>query len=187
MVLTKSFLHPHFSNFSIKLSTKSLKSERDIQEWYFAVDHSFLLFVIFFIWFFIIIYSFILDFLYCHVKCNIFYFVPSYKCVLHHSRHLSILDSNLISTRDWVISNYRNFVFLLGEGGSFAKIWVRLVSLGEGWDFQIFWVSLMLLGEVHFPWVRVIPLCPLWSSQGLAHFHLLLVVISWIELTIQVT
>ena len=161
MVLTKSFLHPHFSNFSIKLSTKSLKSERDIQEWYFAVDHSFLLFVIFFIWFFIIIYSFILDFLYCHVKCNIFYFVPSYKCVLHHSRHLSILDSNLISTRDWVISNYRNFVFLLGEGGSFAKIWVRLVSLGEGWDFQIFWVSLMLLGEVHFPWVRVIPLCPL--------------------------
>ena len=50
---------------------------------------------------------------------------------------------------------------MLGEGGSFAKIWVRLVSLGEGWDFQIFWVSLMLLGEVHFPWVRVIPLCPL--------------------------
>ena len=97
------------------------------------------------------------------MKCNIFYFVPSYKCVLHHSRHLSILDSNLISTRDWVISNYRNFVFLLGEGGSFAKIWVRLVSLGEGWDFQIFWVSLMLLGEVHFPWVRVIPLCPLWT------------------------
>ena len=50
---------------------------------------------------------------------------------------------------------------MLGEGGSFAKIWVRLVSLGEGWDFQIFWVSLMLLGEVHFPWVRVIPLCTL--------------------------
>ena len=55
---------------------------------------------------------------------------------------------------------------MLGEGGSFAEIWVRLLSLGEGSSFQFFWIGLVHLGEVHFPWERVIPFCTLCVCVG---------------------